>query len=144
VKIFWDTNLFIYLWEKKTFVQELALLTAFMEEGEHQLATSTLSLGEILVHPFRSGRADLVTQYREGLDRLVLIPYEREASVHFARLRAHIPSLRPPDAIQLACAVSAKCDLFLTNDIRLSNLSLPTGKLRIQSLGEWAQSSLNQ
>ena len=137
MKIFWDTNLFIYLWEKKTHATEMVALTDFMERGSHILATSTLTLGEILVHPARSGRADLVAQYCEAMGQIVLIPFEQEAAVCFAKLRAMSPTLRPPDAIQLACAMTARCELFLTNDNRLASLSVTTG-LKIQSLVEWA------
>ena len=137
MKIFWDTNLFIYLWEKKSHAREMTALTAFMEAGQHTLATSTLTLGEILVHPSRSGREDLVAIYREAMQRLVLIPFDREAAVCFAKLRADHPALRPPDAIQLACAMTGGYGLFLTNDDRLASLAKVTG-LKIHSLAGWA------
>lgn len=136
MKIFWDTNLFIYLWERKSCVEEMAALTAFMESGRHILATSTLTLGEILVQPCRIERPDLVTKYREAFERLLLIPFEREGAVYFANLRAANPALRPPDAIQLACAVTGGCELFLTNDDRLASLT-PTSGMKVQSLGQW-------
>ena len=137
MKIFWDTNLFIYLWEKKSHFQEMSALTAFVEAGHHTLATSTLTLGEILVHPSRSGREDLVLRYHGAMQRLVLIPFESEAAVCFAKLRADHPSLRPPDAIQLACAMTGRCELFLTNDDRLAGLGKVT-EFKIQSLADWA------
>lgn len=137
MKVFWDTNLFIYLWEKKSFAKEMVALTAFMENGDHHIVTSTLTLGEILVLPARLGRLDLVAKYREAMQRLVLIPYAQEAAVHFAQLRAANPTLRPPDAIQLACALVNRCDLFLTNDNRLTHALLPA-PLPIQSLTDWS------
>ena len=141
MKIFWDTNLFIYLWEKKTYAREITALADFMEKGCHVLATSTLTLGEILVLPARSGREDLVAQYCEAMGQIVLIPFEQEAAVCFAKLRAKSPTLRPPDAIQLACAMAARCELFLTNDNRHASLSVTTG-MKIQSLGGWADSPM--
>ena len=42
-------------------------------------------------------------------------------------------SIRPPDAIQLACASAARVDLFITNDERLSRRVVP-GIHFIQSL----------
>jgi hypothetical protein len=33
--------------------------------------------------------------------------------------------VRAPDAIQLACATAGKADLFLTNDVRLTELPIP-------------------
>lgn len=136
MKIFWDTNLFIYLWERSSHVAEIDALTAFMERGDHTLATSSLTLGEILVHPARNSRPDLVARYRDALHRLALLPFDAEAAVAFAQLRATHPTLRPPDAIQLACALTGGCDLFLTNDDRLAALPLPS-PLRVQSLSAW-------
>ena len=138
MRIFWDTNLFIYLWERKSYTVEMTALAAFMEAGGHTLATSTLTLGEILVQPARSGNADTLEQYCEAMRQLVLIPFEQEAALCFAKLRAANPSLRPPDAIQLACALSGRCDLFLTNDSRLTGVN---PGLTIKSLGEWAAGS---
>jgi len=137
VKVFWDTNLFIYLWEKKSFVREMDALHGFIEEGGHTLATSTLTLGEVLVHPSRGGPPELAARYLEAMRRLLLIPFDADAAVHFARLRAVYTALRPPDAIQLGCALAARCDLFLTNDERLSGLALPAG-MKVQSLREWS------
>lgn len=105
VKIFWDTNLFTYLWEKKAFVPEMAALTDFIESGRHTLATSTLTLGQILVHPVRSGSGSSASQYLEAMQQLLLIPFDQDAAMRFASLRAENPALRPPDAIQLACAM---------------------------------------
>ena len=134
--IFWDTNLFIYLWEKKSSTREMTALVTDMETRRHTLATSALSLGEILVQPARQGQAELMVRYVEAMQRLVLIPFDAEAAICFANLRAAQPSLRPPDAIQLACAITRKCDLFLTNDNRLAHVTTPHA-IKIQSLGDW-------
>ena len=42
-----------------------------------------------------------------------------DAAWEYARLRRD-RTIRPPDAIQLACASAAKTNLFITNDARLS------------------------
>lgn len=138
MKIFWDTNLFVYLWEKRSFEAEMRSLVAFIERGRHQVMTSTLTLGEILVQPARSGRHDLVAKYREAMQRLTLIDFGREAAGHFARLRSLHPGLRPPDAIQLGCAITGGCDLMLTNDDRLALVAGPDS-LKIQGLPAWSR-----
>jgi len=132
MKIFWDTNLFIYLWEEKPPLKDWDEMIQEMEH--HQLATSTLTMGEILVHPFQHGRSETALAYRQALDRLALIPFDAEAAVCFARLRATHPSLRPPDAIQLACAVTGGCEIFFTNDRRL--LDVEAG-IRILAIQDW-------
>ncbi|HEX4605980.1 MAG TPA: PIN domain-containing protein, partial [Candidatus Angelobacter sp.] len=48
----------------------------------------------------------------------ILLPLDVRAARTYAALRSD-RALRPPDAIQLACAASAGVDLFVTNDARL-------------------------
>ena len=51
-RVFWDTNLFIYLFEDYgTLSQAVAQLRSKMLVRGDQLLTSTLTLGEILVKP---------------------------------------------------------------------------------------------
>jgi predicted nucleic acid-binding protein len=51
-RVFWDTNLFIYLFENYgVFSKAVAQLRSKMLERGDQLLTSTLTLGEILVKP---------------------------------------------------------------------------------------------
>lgn len=50
--------------------------------------------------------------------------FDASAARVFAQLRSD-STLRAPDAIQLACASRAGCDLFLTNDDRLSKRTVP-------------------
>ncbi len=49
---------------------------------------------------------------------------DRASARIYAQLRQD-RTLKPPDAIQLSCAASAKCDLFITNDDRLSLKIVP-------------------
>ena len=125
-RIFWDTNLFIYLFEggHERSDRVAALRQRMLERGD-QLCTSTLTLGEILVKPLERAEAGLVDRYERALDQTVqMIAFDREA----ARLYAHIRrdrTIRAPDAIQLACAGVARVDLFITNDDRLSRSMVP-------------------
>lgn len=54
----------------------------------------------------------------------------------FAMLRAKNKSLRPPDAIQLACASSGDADYFFTNDDRLNGMD-SDGKLEKCAFDAW-------
>jgi hypothetical protein len=47
VKIFWDTNLFIYLWEKRTLVREMAVLENFVAREGHRVATSSIIRADV-------------------------------------------------------------------------------------------------
>jgi len=53
-----------------------------------------------------------------------VIPFEFESSARYASIRKD-RTVRPADAIHLACAASAGIDLFVTNDDRLSRKVVP-------------------
>ncbi|MGA8073092.1 MAG: PIN domain-containing protein [Candidatus Acidiferrales bacterium] len=120
-RVFWDTNLFIYLIEGQGARWQLVtrLANAIRERGD-QLITSTLTLGELLVKPRRDGNSRLAAEYEALLAKHAsLIALDVEAARIYARIRRD-SSIKSPDAIQLACAASARVDLFITNDARLS------------------------
>ena len=125
-RIFWDTNLFIYLFEgSKTFSNQVMNLRSRMLLRGDQLFTSAITLGEILVKPIQNADSKAATYYRKLITTTaVVIPFEEKAALVYARVRAD-RSLRPPDAIQLACAATAGVDLFITNDIRLHSKQIP-------------------
>lgn len=119
-RIFWDTNVHIYLLENYGPWSALAanLRHKMMERGD-QLVTSTLTLGEILVKPTERGDTELCRKYVQGITAAsLMVPFDVEAARRYAVLRCD-RTLRSPDAIQLACAGVARVDLFITNDGRL-------------------------
>jgi predicted nucleic acid-binding protein len=119
-RIFWDTNLFIYLFEdygplSKTVAQ---LRSRMLERGD-QLLTSTLTLGEILVKPTERRDSELCRKYERAISTTaIMVAFDVKAAKLYAALRSE-RSLKAPDAIQLACAASMNVDLFVTNDERL-------------------------
>ena len=125
-RIFWDTNLFIYLFEDyDPFSKRVRRLRRSMLERGDQLVTSTLTLGEILVKPLERGEEELARNYEQTIAAAAqVLPFEMKAAVIYARLRSN-RSLRAPDAIQLACAAATGVDLFITNDTRLYGLHVP-------------------
>ena len=126
-RIFLDTNYFIYLIEGASPHAKRArhLLRAFSERKD-QLFTSVMSLGEVLVMPLRQGDFGLAQRYRQIFrgPGIAILPFVEQAAEAFARIRIR-GSIRPPDAIQLATAGTAGCDLFLTNDDRLQGITVP-------------------
>jgi predicted nucleic acid-binding protein len=121
-RVFWDSNLFIYLFEQHPqFSAGVKSLLARMAVRGDQLFTSVLSVGEVLVKPYEVGDLGRWNQYEKAMqEAATILPFDLPAARHFARLRANrTPRVRPPDAIQLACAGNAGIDLFLTNDTRL-------------------------
>jgi predicted nucleic acid-binding protein len=121
-RVFWDTNLFIYLFEDYGVLSKAVgqLRSKMLDRGD-QLLTSTLTLGEILVKPTESNDSELCGKYEHAISATAtMIAFDVKAAKVYASLRSE-RSLKAPDAIQLACAASANVDLFVTNDERLQN-----------------------
>jgi predicted nucleic acid-binding protein len=119
-RIFWDSNLFIYLLEDHPkFSPAVANLRRKMLERGDQLLTSALTLGEVLVKPLALGDLKLCRTYEDLLGKAaIVLPFDGKAARRYAAIRSD-RSVKAPDAIQLACASEAGVDLFVTNDRRL-------------------------
>jgi predicted nucleic acid-binding protein len=101
-----------------------------MIERNDNLYTSALTVGEILVKPLEAGNEILSRRYEAAVRQgAMIVSFDVEAARLYAGIR-NDRTIRPPDAIQLACAAQARVDLFITNDERLSTKSIP----RIQFL----------
>ena len=133
-RIFWDTNLFVYLIEDRSaHAERVAALRRWMIEREDELLTSTLTLGEVLVKPLETGDEELMRRYEQAIGAAAtVLPFDQGAARRFAEIRRD-RSIRPPDAIQLACAAAVGVDLFVTNDDRLTRRNV-RGIHFIQSL----------
>lgn len=125
-RVFWDTNLFIYLIEDYGHLSERAVaLRKRMLSRSDQLYTSALTLGEVLVKPAEAGSEPLRQQYEAAIvTGSIVIPFSVETARIYASIRRD-RDIRPADAIQLACAAHARVDLFITNDERLSEKTIP-------------------
>ncbi len=133
-RVFWDTNLFVYLIEGKgARAESVVALRRRMIERNDELLASALTLGELLVKPVEMGDDALRDRYLRAMEASVtVLPFDARAAPRFAAIRRD-RSIRAPDAIQLACAAAAGTDLFITNDDRLSRKNVP-GIAFIQSL----------
>jgi predicted nucleic acid-binding protein len=93
-----------------------------LDQGLFRAVASTVSLTEILVHPFRRSQWNLAEPYHQVLLRarnLTVLPVTVAIAERAAELRAAHP-LRTPDAMQLATALEGAVHSFLTNDQALS------------------------
>jgi predicted nucleic acid-binding protein len=126
-RIFFDTNLFIYLLEDSGVRgSKVSGIVERISGRRDELLTSTLTLAEVLVKPLSVGDRAWADRYERLLNTpgVSLLTFDRAAARIYAQLRQD-KTMRPPDAIQLSCAASAKCDLFITNDERLSRKIVP-------------------
>jgi len=125
--VFWDTNLFIYLFERNPqFAERVVEIRKNMLARGDRLCTSSLTVGEILVKPAAEGQRSLLERYRSFFQHpaITVIPFDLKAAGIYAEIRRD-RSISRPDAIQLACAAAAEVDLFITNDERLSGKVAP-------------------
>ena len=125
-RIFWDTNLFIYLLERNDKFSPMTreLRTKMLTRGD-QLLTSTITLGEILIKPTQAGDAERCRKYERAISSAAtVVGFDIKAARHYASIKSS-RSIKAPDAVQLACAASAGVDLFVTNDDRLQGKLIP-------------------
>jgi predicted nucleic acid-binding protein len=125
-RIFFDTNIFIYLFEglEPNRTRMLEIRRRMLERGD-QIVTSAMTLGELLVKPTKLGQVSLIEQYDHAVRSTAqVISFDTQVAWRFASLRA-THNLRSADAVQLACAAHSGVDLFLTNDQRLHSLNVP-------------------
>ena len=132
-KIYLDAVTIIYTVESSESFQELRSLWQWVSSGDVFVFTSELTLLEVLVQPLRNGNADLVSLYENLLleTELRLMPVTQPILRAAAELRSHA-NLKTPDAIHVATALEAGCDVLLTNDRDLSRVS----GLEVVLLGE--------
>jgi predicted nucleic acid-binding protein len=123
-RVFWDTNIFVYLLEGGPHAARVKQLRARMLERGDQLVTSALTLGELLVKPHEQGEAVVRDHLTTLRSIATIVPFDESCAPRYAAIRAD-RSIKPPDAIQLACAASVDVDLFVTNDDRLSRKHVP-------------------
>jgi predicted nucleic acid-binding protein len=126
-KVFLDTNIFIYLIEDRGVNgRRAAELLDRMTERRDSVYTSTLTLGEVLTLPLQKEDVKLADQYERSLTSpgVHLLDFDRVAARIYARVRLD-KGIKAPDAMQLSIAAAAQCDLFVTNDDRLSRKIVP-------------------
>jgi len=114
-----DTSPLIYFIERHPlYFPVVEPFFAAVARGEIQVVTSTLTLTEVLVHPYRHRNATLAREYSEILlhaRNVRTFPVSPEIAAEAAHLRA-LYGLRTPDAIQLATAQESQATAILTND----------------------------
>ncbi len=97
------------------------LFDDFLASGRDVGAMSMITVGEILVRPFRAGVSAVATAdgFLQHFAELDLIEIDYAIAREAARIRA-ATDLRMPDALILSSATTASCDLLCTNDRSLA------------------------
>lgn len=126
-RVFWDTNLFIYLLQDDPqFGGRTKYLRKRLLERGDELCTSALAIGEVLAGVHRDKDAVEAEIILTGIKRsgVRILPFGVEAIDLFGRIRATYRT-SAADTIHLACAAAAGVDVFLTNDKNLLKLHVP-------------------
>ena len=133
-KVFLDTAPIIYYVEgTPVFGEVVPEVFNLVSQGSFQAVSSPVTLAECLVMPIRLGKPQIQQDFIELLtntDGISFIPITASVSQKAAEIRVSY-GLKLPDALQIAAALVAGCDAFLTNDRGLQRVS----ELQILVLG---------
>lgn len=121
-RVYFDTNIFIYIFEGSPEYQNIVKpIIELAELEEIEIFTNEITLGELLVSPFKNQQDDIAETYMQALnnpDFVTLEPTTQNIHVEAARIRA-AHGMKYPDAVHIASAVHSGCDMFLTNDRKI-------------------------
>ncbi len=124
MKLYLDSVVVIYLVEQHpTFGPVAAAAVAGLKPTT--LVGTELTRMECLIHPRRNNDSVREADF-ERFFRQKFLPFPPFASVGFdtaTNLRAKYRFLKTPDALHFAAAIVAGCDLFVTNDAQLVNVT---------------------
>jgi predicted nucleic acid-binding protein len=125
-----DTCVFIYQWEGNPRYSPLTdCIFASLEQSDLVALTSTITMTEILVHPYREHdvvRVNELIGLLSTYPNLEWVAPHLEIAAGAAEIRAQF-GLRTPDALQAATAVYSGASALLTNDSvfqRIPNLDV--------------------
>lgn len=135
-RLFLDSAPVIYAVEENPqYLPIVREIFARIEESSPIGVTSPVTLAECLVRPYRLGQTELQQQYIElffQTENIIFQPITNPSiALEAAQIRAKY-NLQLPDAFQIAVALAAGCDAFLTNDVTFRRVT----ELRILVLDE--------
>jgi predicted nucleic acid-binding protein len=125
-RIFLDTAPVIYFIEAHhQFGPLVKQVVELMNENRIQAFTSVLTLSEVLPKPVETGNDELAEKFKTYIKNgpnLTLLPIGETIGETAGVLRGKYPYLKTVDAVQIAAALDAEADAFLTNDKKLSGI----------------------
>lgn len=125
-RLFLDSAPVIYYIEQHpNYVDTLADIFEAIDTGLLEAVTSPITLAETLVIPYRLSVAQVQQAFFDVIVRgpnTRFVPIDYAEARHAAELRASY-NLSLADALQVAVALNAGCDGFLTNDRGLGRVT---------------------
>jgi predicted nucleic acid-binding protein len=124
-RLFLDTAPVIYFVERNPLhFDRTANVFARVDRDEIIAVTSIITLAESLILPLRQKRTQLQRDFNDLIVRgrnAVCLSISLSSARHAAELRAFY-NLTLTDALQIAAALGAGCEAFLTNDTELQRV----------------------
>ncbi len=124
--VFLDSAPVIYYVEHKLpYFEQVAPFFERLDAGVLTAVSSPITLAECIFYPYKQDNSKLAAQFRSLLTQAPIVrcvSTTDEIADSSARLRAQY-NLGFADALQVATAVYAGCDFFLTNDIKLQRVT---------------------
>lgn len=125
-RLFLDTAPVIYLVERNPYFFDLAeAIFARIDNNALMAVTSAITLAECLIVPFRIGSTQLQQDFADLIvsgDNTIFLSIDQQIASRAAELRARY-NLSLTDALQIAAALEAGCQAFLTNDNSLRRVT---------------------
>ncbi len=124
-RLYLDTAPVIYLVERNPqFFNRVRDVFQRVDEGTLTVVTSPITLAECLVGAYRMNQPQAVTNFSECLTQegTDFVQISAEIGDRAAQLRVKY-NLKMTDALQLATALEANCEAFLTNDAQLKRVT---------------------
>lgn len=123
--VFWSTNVLLYwaIREEPGFSYVKEIVEWQKKEGMDGF-TSSFALAELLQRPIEKGDEALARKYTEIVDEMGCQDFGKQEALAFACIRSDYPDIKPPEVIQLACAVVRGVDYFFTTERRLARYEI--------------------
>jgi predicted nucleic acid-binding protein len=125
-RIYLDTAPVVYyVEENERYTECVDLVFSLIDAGDLNAIASPITLAECLVMPYQKGQKRLAEAFTALLlqsNSVQFVPLDQWIADKAAQVRARY-NLTLPDALQIATALVAGCDAFLTNDITLKRVA---------------------
>ncbi len=124
-RLFLDTAPVIYYVEANPlYLPKVIEIFGLIDKGLLTGVTSPITLSECLILPYRLKSEELAQKFSALIvtgNNTVFMPIDDSIAKHAAKLRVKY-NISLTDALQIAAALAAECDAFLTNDIALKRV----------------------
>lgn len=125
-KVFIDTNPIIYLVsQQEPFYSKVVKFMSDCIADDAEFYTSTITDAEFLVKPFEDDDEKQIENYRNLLTSLEFLKcfINEQVGERAARIKAKYHNIKLGDALQLVASIDCNCDIFLTNDKQLKQVT---------------------